>query len=115
MNPHLLWLSIDNPAPPYHRIVRDIKQPFGCPTRIDTGFILSSSGIVYFGDRRRIGILSLLGVERVRALLEETIRDTLGNDVAVCLCPFDCVAVMVEVCLEICARGSEVRIRGRLG
>jgi len=69
--------------------VRDIKQLFECPTGIDTGFILSSLGLVSFGYRARVGILSLLGVERTRSLLEETIFDTMGNNITVHLCAFD--------------------------
>ena len=70
-------------------------------------FIFSSRGSA---DRRRVGIPCLLGVERVRSLLEETILDTIGNKVAVCLCLFDYVVVVVEVCLELCTRGCEVRV-----
>jgi len=95
--------------------VRDIEQLFGCLTGIDTRFIFSSLGFVCFGDRRRVGILSFLGVEWIRSLLEEKIRDTMGNEVKVWLCPFNCVVVMVEVCLELCTRGCEVRVRVRLG
>jgi len=65
MNPHRLWLSIDNPAPPHHRIMRDIWQPFKCPKGIDIGFTFSSLGPICFGDRRCVGILSSLGVERM--------------------------------------------------
>ena len=70
MNPHLLWLSIDNPAPPYHRIVRDIEQLVECLTGTDTGLIFPRLGIACFVDRRHVGVLSLLGVERIRLLLE---------------------------------------------
>ena len=70
-------------APPHHRIVRDIEHLFRCLTEIDTGFIFSSLGFVCFGDRRRVGILFSLGVERIRSLLEEIIRDTMGSEVKV--------------------------------
>ena len=87
--------------------MRDIEQLFECPTGIDIGFTFSSLGLVCSGDRRRVGNLSFFGVERIRSLLE-TIRDTMGNEVTVWLCPFDCVDVVVEVCLELCTRGCEV-------
>jgi len=115
VNPHPLWLSIDNPAPPRHRIVRNIERRFECPTGTDTGFTFSSLGLVRFGDFRGVDILSFLGVERVRSLLEGTVLDTMGNEVAVCLCPFNCVLIMVEVCLGLCTRGCGARVRVRLG
>ena len=93
----------------------DIEQLCECLTGIDIGFIFFSLGLVCFDDRRRVGILSFLGVERIRFLLEETILDTMGNEVAIRLCPFDCVVVVVEVCLEFCTRGPEVWVRVRLG
>jgi len=74
---------LDNPAPPYHRIVGDIEQLFECPTGIDIGFIFSILGLDCFGGRKRVGICSFLGVERIRFLLEGTILDTMGNGVAV--------------------------------
>ncbi len=110
MDPHLLRLSIDNPSLPRHRIVRDIEQLLQCLTGIDIGFVFSDHGLIYFCDRGRVGILSFLGFERIRALVEETILDTVGNEVAVCLGPFDRVVVLVEVCLELCTRGYEVRV-----
>jgi len=63
--------------------VRDIEQLFECPTGIDIGFIFYSLGLICFQDHRRVGILSFLGVERIRSLLEETILDTMGNEVAI--------------------------------
>lgn len=111
MNPHLLRLSIDNPALPHHRIVRDIEQLLQCLTGIDIGFIFSDHGLIYFCDRGRVGILSFLGCERTRVLVEKTILDTMGNEVAICLRPFDRVVVLVEVCSELCTRGYEVRVR----
>jgi hypothetical protein len=115
MDPHLLWLSIDDPAVLRHRIVRDIEQLLECITGIDIRFVFSSLGLICFCDRRRVGILSFLGVERIWALVEETILDTMGNEVAICLRPFDRVIVLVEVCLELCTRGYDVRVRVRLG
>jgi len=112
MNPHPLWLSIDNPAPPPHRIVLDIEQLFECLTGIDTGFIFSSLGLVCFSGRRRVGILFFLSVKWIRSPLEDTILDTMGNKVAVYLCPFDdCVVVVVAICLELRTRGCDVRAR----
>ena len=111
MDPHLLRLSIDNPALPHHRIVRDIKQFPQCLTGIDFRFVFSDLSLIYFCDCGRVGILSFLGVERIRAFVEETILDTMGNKVAICLRPFDRVVVLVEVCLELCTRGCEVRVR----
>jgi len=64
--------------------VRDIEQLFECPTGIDRVFVFSIMGTVCFGDRRRVGILSFLGVEQIRSLLEAIIRNTMGNEVAVC-------------------------------
>ena len=95
VNPHLLWLSVDNPVLPHHRIVRDIEQLFECPTGIDIEFIFPAQGIIRFGGPRSVGILSFLGVDRIRSLLEETTLDTVGNEVADCLYPFDSVVVMV--------------------
>ena len=115
MNPHLLRLSIDDPALSHHRIVRDIEQFLQCPTGIDIRFVLSDLSLIYFRNRGRVGILSFLRFERIRALVEETILDTMGNEVAICLRPFDRVVVLVEVCLELCTRGYEVRVRIRLG
>jgi len=94
-----------------HRIVCDVEQLFECPTGIDIGFISSIQGLISFGDPRRVGILSFLGVDRVRSLL----LDTMGNEVADCLYSFDRVVVMVEVCLELCTRGCDVRVLVRLG
>ena len=111
MDPHLLRLSVDNPALPHHRIVRDIKQLLQCLTGIDIRFVFADHGLVYFCDRGRVGILSFLGFERIRVLVEETILDTMGNEVAICLRPFDRMVVLVEVCLELCTRGYEVRVR----
>ena len=111
MDPHLLWLSIDNPALPHHRIVRDIEQSLQCLTGIDIRFVFSNLSLIYFCDRGRVGILSFLGFERIWALVEETILDTVGNEVAICLRPFDRVVVLVEVCSELCTRGYEVRVR----
>ena len=93
--------------------MRDIKQLFECPTGIDTGFKFSSLGRACFGDRRCVGILSFLGIERIRSLLKDTLLGTIGNRVAVRLCPFNCVAVMVAVYLELCTRGCEVRVHFR--
>ena len=114
-NPHLLSLSIDNPAPPHHRIRCDIEQPFKCLTGIDIGSMFFRLGLACFGDRRRVGILSFLGVEQIRCLLEDTIPVTMGNKVAVCLCLSDCVVVMIAVCLELCTRRCEVRKRSEDG
>jgi len=52
---------------PHHRIVRDIEQLFECPTGINIGFIVPGLGLVWFGDIRRVGILSFLGGERIRS------------------------------------------------
>jgi len=52
--------------------------------------------------------------QNLHNLLEETILDTMGNEVAVCLGTFDRVVVMVEVCLELCTRGCDARVRVRL-
>ena len=106
-------LSIDNPAPPHHRITRDIEQLFGCLTGTDIGTIFSSLGLARFGGRRCVCILSFLGVERIRSLVEDTMRGTMGNKVAVCLFPFDCVVVMVAGYMELCTRGCEVRVHVR--
>jgi len=35
----------------------------------------------------------------------------MGNEVAICLRPFDRVVVLVEVGLELCTPGYEVRVR----
>ena len=113
MNPHLLWLSVDNLVLPHHRIARDIEQLFECPTGIDIGLIFPTLGIICFGGPRHVGILSFLGVDRIRFLLEETTLDTMGNEVADCLYPFGLVVLMVEVCLELCTRGCDVRVRVR--
>jgi hypothetical protein len=95
--------------------VRDVEQLLKCFAGINIGFAFLSLGLVYFGDRRRVDILSFLGVERIRSLVEKTMLDTMGDEVAVCLCPLNRVVVLVEVCLELCARGCEVRVRVRLG
>jgi len=63
MNPHLLWLSIDNPS---HHIVHDFGQLFECRMGIDHGFIFSSIGPACVADRKRVGIPSFLGIERIR-------------------------------------------------
>ena len=100
---------------PYHRIVCDIEQPLERLTGIDVGFVFPSLQLVYFYNRRRVGVFSFLGVERIRSLVEEKMLDTMGNEVAICLCPLDCVVVLAEVCLELCTRRCEVRIRVRFG
>ena len=76
-------MSIDNPALLHHRIVHEIEQLFECLTGTDIGIIFSSLGLVGFGDRRCVGILTFLGAGRIRSLLEETILETMGNEVAV--------------------------------
>ena len=95
--------------------MRDIEEPLECPTRIDIGFVLSNFGLIHFGYRRRVGTISFFGVERIRPLIEETILDAMGNEVAICLRPMDCMVVLVKVGLELCARGCEVRVRVRFG
>ena len=95
--------------------MRDVEQLFEYSTGIDIGVIVSSLGLVYFGDIRRVGILSFLGGERIRSLLDETILDTLCNEVAASLCQFGCVVVILEVYLDLCTRGYEGRIRVRPG
>jgi hypothetical protein len=111
MDPHLLRLSIHNPALPHYRIMRDIEQPLQSLTGIYIGFDFSDLELIYFYDRGHVGIFSFLGFKRIRTLVEETILDTMGNEVAICLRPFDCVVVLVEVCLELCTPGYEVRVR----
>ena len=68
-----------------------------------------SLGLACFDDRRRVGILSFLCVEQIRCLLEDIILDTMGNKAAVGLCSFDCVVVVIAVCLKLCTRRCEVR------
>jgi hypothetical protein len=71
MDPHLLWLSIDNPALPHlphYRIMRDIEQPVQCLTGIYIWFGFSDLGLIYFCGRGHVGILSFLGVKRIRSL-----------------------------------------------
>ena len=111
MDPHLLRLSIDNPTLLHHRIMRDIEQLLQCLTGVHIGFVFYDLGFIYFCDRGRFGILSFLGIERIRTLVEETILDAMGNEVAICLRPFDRMVVLVKVCLELRTSGYEVRIR----
>jgi len=112
MHPHPLSLSIDNPAPPQspHCASRHTEQLFH---EVPIGFIFSSLGLVRFGNRRRVCILSFIGgVKQIRSLLEVKILGIwVINKVAVCLCLFDCVVVMVAVYLELRTRGCEVRVR----
>jgi hypothetical protein len=98
MDPDISQLSIDGPTLPHDRVVRDIEQLSECFTGIDIGFVFPSFGLICFGNCRRVGIrVGILGVEWVWSLVEETMLDTMGNEVAICLCPVDCVVVLVEV------------------
>ena len=111
VDPHLLRLSIDNPTLLHHRIMRDIEQLLQCLTGIHIRFVFYDLGLIYFCDRGRVGVLSFLGIERIRALVEETILDTMGNEVAICLRPYNRMVVLVEVGSELRTSGYEVRIR----
>ena len=84
--------------------MRDIEQLFERPTGIEIGFIVPNLGLFFLTDRQRVRIFSFIGVERIRSLLGETILKTMGNEVVVCLCPFECVVMVVEVCLGLYSR-----------
>jgi hypothetical protein len=79
--------------------MRDIEQLLQCLTGIYIGFDFSNLGLIYFYDCGHVGILSFLGFKRIRTLVEETILDTMGNEVAICM------VVMIEVCSELCTPG----------
>jgi hypothetical protein len=72
-----------------------------CLTGIYIGFDFSDLGLIYFCDRGHVGILSFLGFERIRTLVEETLLDTISNEVMICLRPFDRMIVLAEVYLEL--------------
>jgi hypothetical protein len=65
-------------------------------TRIYIGFHSFDLGLIYFCDRGHVGILSFLRFKQIRTLVEETILDTMGNEVASCLRPVDRVVVLVR-------------------
>jgi len=90
---------VGNPALQHHRIVCDIEQLFERPTGIDIGFIVPNLELFFFAGSQRVRIFSFIGIERIRSLLGETILETMGNEVVVCLCTFECVIMVVEVSL----------------
>jgi hypothetical protein len=96
MDPHLLQLSTDNPALPHYRILRGIEHLLLYLTRIYIGFHFFDLELIYFCGRGHVGILSFLRFKQIRTLVEETILDTMGNEVAIYLRRFDCVVVPVR-------------------